>query len=490
MAEVIIYIAAELLHPHPENPRKDLGDLTELSESIKKNGILQNLTIIPGHHITDAEWKEMAGEYAKNPSEEIRIVMNKRWTSDGYTLLIGHRRYEAGVQAGVKEFPCQIAENLTPREQMSIMLEENMQRNDLTIWEQANGFQIMLDLGETEESIAEKTGFSKTTVKHRLNIAKLNQKVLQEKEKNECFQLSLKDLYELEKIPDVKTRDKILKESTSSNNLAQKARNVADKIKRKEREKAYIKLCKAEGIKPAPEGAENEQYSGKWEKIKEFDLDKDVKDKLGCKTQAAKEDLFYVVWWRTFTIIKKKGKEKRELSEYELQQKDRDKRKRQIKVMQKEMSTERADFIRLAIEQKFKPENEKPEIVMEHLFGVMVQCSAWMSEQVMLKFITGETSLYNKTGKEKAAYEKQRDRIGLLYKMMVYAASGVADKELAEWNANYHTSNGKAVMALDEILALFGFSYSNEEFYKLAEGTHDLYKDGESDGRTVGRKII
>ena len=39
------------------------------------------------------------------------------------------------------------------------MLEENMQRNDLTIWEQANGFQMMLDLGETEESIAEKTGF-------------------------------------------------------------------------------------------------------------------------------------------------------------------------------------------------------------------------------------------------------------------------------------------------------------------------------------------
>ena len=36
----IIYIAAEHIKPHPDNPRKDLGDLTELSESIKKNGIL------------------------------------------------------------------------------------------------------------------------------------------------------------------------------------------------------------------------------------------------------------------------------------------------------------------------------------------------------------------------------------------------------------------------------------------------------------------
>ena len=58
---------------------------------------------------------------------------------------------------------------------------------------------------------------------------------------------------------------------------------------------------------------------------------------------------------------------------------------------------------------------------MERLFGVMIQCGSWMSEQVMLKFITGETSLYDKTDEEKAAYEKKRDGIGLLYKMMIYA---------------------------------------------------------------------
>lgn len=446
--KVITYIEAAHIRPHPENPRKNLGDLSELVESIRKNGVLQNLTVIP-----------VEGE----PGE--------------YMTLIGHRRYAAGTQAGVEKFPCQIAENLTPREQVSIMLEENMQRNDLTIWEQANGFQMMLDLGETEESIAEKTGFSKTTVRHRLNIAKLNQKVLQEKEKDECFQLSLKDLYELEKIPDVKTRDKILKESTSSNNLAQKARSVAEEIKRKEREKAYIKLCKAEGINPAPEGAVNEQYSRKWEKVKEFELDKEVKDKLGCKTQAAKEELFYVVWYRAFTIIKKKGKEKRELSEYELKEKERDKRKRQIKAMQKEMSTERADFIKLAIEQKFKPENEKPEEVMEKLFDVMVQCGSWINERVMLNFITGETSLYGKTDEEKATYEQQREAIGLLYKLMIYTASGVADGDIAEWNTRYRKEKGELVMRFDKILSLFGFSYSKEEYYKLAEGTHDLFKE-------------
>lgn len=114
---------------------------------------------------------------------------------------------------------------------------------------------------------------------------------------------------------------------------------------------------------------------------------------------------------------------------------------------------------------------------MERLFGVMVRCGSWMSEQVMLKFITGETSLYDKSDEEKAAYEKQRDAICLLYKMMIYAASGVADKEIAEWNATYRKGTGELVMQFDEILSLFGFSYSKEEYYKLAEGSHDLFKE-------------
>lgn len=452
----IVNISTEYIHPHPKNPRKDLGDLTELTESVKKKGVMQNLTVIPGH------WDE-----------------KQEWHEEGYTLIIGHRRCLAAKMAGLKDVPCRIVDGMSKKDQVATMLEENMQRNYLTIWEQANGFQMMLDLGETEDSIAEKTGFSKTTVKHRLNIAKLNPKVLQEKEKDECFQLSLKDLYELEKIPDVKTRNKILKEATSSNNLAQKARYAFTEMKRKEHEKAYIKICKKEGIGPAPEGAEDERYSNKWDIVKEFELDNEAQGKTGCKTRAEKEKLFYVVYWgRTFAIIKKK--EKKELSESELKQKAQDKRKREIKAMQKIMSAERTDFVKLAIEQKFKLKNEKPEVVMERLFRVMVKCGSWMNEQVMIKFITGKNYIGNSTDEEKAEkaeYEKQRDKIGLLYKMMVYAVSCVADMDLAEWNATYYTGNGKVVMELDEILGLFGFSYSKEEFYKLAKGSHDLFKE-------------
>ena len=159
----IVNIKAERIMAHPNNPRKNLGDLSELVESIKIHGIMQNLTVIP---LVDVDPDATIGQ------EE-----------EKYVTLIGHRRYAAGSQAGVTEFPCKIARGLSEREQMSIMLEENMQRADLTIWEQANGFQMMLDLGETEESIAEKTGFSKTTVRHRLNIAKLNQDILMKRKR-------------------------------------------------------------------------------------------------------------------------------------------------------------------------------------------------------------------------------------------------------------------------------------------------------------------
>lgn len=42
-------IAVDKLHPHPDNPRKVIGDVTELAESIKANGILQNLTVVPNN---------------------------------------------------------------------------------------------------------------------------------------------------------------------------------------------------------------------------------------------------------------------------------------------------------------------------------------------------------------------------------------------------------------------------------------------------------
>ena len=105
-------LSVRSLHPHPKNPRKDLGDLTELTDSIKKNGIMQNLTVIPGFY-------KMDGKFFNTDQE--------------YTVIIGHRRLEAAKAAGLTEVPCRIYENLPENDQIATMLEENMQRNDLTV---------------------------------------------------------------------------------------------------------------------------------------------------------------------------------------------------------------------------------------------------------------------------------------------------------------------------------------------------------------------
>lgn len=154
-------IAIEQLDIHPQNVRKAYTDIDELAESIKARGVMQNLTVVP------------------NPDKK-----------DHYLVVIGNRRLTAARKAGLKTMPCSVVE-MTEKEQISTMLLENMQRSDLSVSEQAQGFQLMLDLGETETTIAEKTGFSRSTVRHRLNLAKLDQETLTRREENKDFQLTL-----------------------------------------------------------------------------------------------------------------------------------------------------------------------------------------------------------------------------------------------------------------------------------------------------------
>ena len=186
----IVMINRENLQPHPDNPRKDLGDLTELRESIRENGIMQNLTVVPcGDGLVD---------------------------SGDYMILIGHRRFAAS-EGILDKLPCVIADKLSKKEQVGIMLEENMQRSDLTYMEQAHGFQMMLDLGDTVESISKKTGFSKSTIKHRIAIAELDQSALNEAKK--WFQPTITDFIALEKVKDLEQRNKILSDAMCSKDI-------------------------------------------------------------------------------------------------------------------------------------------------------------------------------------------------------------------------------------------------------------------------------
>lgn len=170
-------LPVDKLIPHPDNPRKDLGDLTELADSIKANGIFQNLTVVP----VDEAYET-------------------------FTVVIGHRRLAAAKLAGLKEVPCVIA-SMDAKEQIRTMLLENMQRSDLTVYEQAQGFQMMLDMGDTVEEIAEKSGFSKTTVRRRVKLLELDADKFK---KSEARGATLQDYIELEKIETPELKNKVL----------------------------------------------------------------------------------------------------------------------------------------------------------------------------------------------------------------------------------------------------------------------------------------
>lgn len=239
----IITIPIEKLKHHPENPRKDLGDLTELAESIRTCGIMQNLTVV-------------------------RDQMSPR---NEFLVVIGNRRMEAAKMAGLKNLPCVISE-MDHREQIATMLQENMQRADLTVYEQAQGFQMMMDLGFKPEEISEKTGFSETTVRRRLKMAELDKDTFR---KAVGKQITMDDLDRLGQLDSVKERNALLKEY-GENNFDWKL-NRAIKVQKagKVREKAHRMLQDAK-IKKVPEKDKYALYSGGYQHLyqQKCELDK------------------------------------------------------------------------------------------------------------------------------------------------------------------------------------------------------------------------
>lgn len=444
----IVFIAAEQIYQHPDNPRKDLGDLSELSESIKKKGIMQNLTVIPGH------WDE-----------------NRAWFEDGYTLIIGHRRFAAGKMAEIAEFPCRVVTDMSHKDQVGTMLEENMQRNDLTIWEQANGFQMMLDLGDTEEQIAEKTGFSRTTIRHRLNIAKLDQKTLKQKESQKSFQLSLTDLYELEKIKDIKTRNKVLKEATDSRDLARRAMNAVADQKRAENMKLYIEILKKSGVKKAPEEAKNEFYSGKWERMKEFNLDKEPPKSI--KVDDNGEQVFYMERYSWLYLIRKAKKEKKVLTPEEEKKRQHDRDKKHLKAILKEAANTRRIFIEGIISGKIEPIKDTKEIE-EDLFEQLLSWDSFVGHNKLKEFFLG-CPCYNAKADELEGAEKRLEGLSLLHKLLCLNSAIIADTELMDWKYHYNTEHGEMVMKFYAVLEKYSFSFASDEEKGAIDGTSDLY---------------
>lgn len=109
--ELITYLDPRELIPNPRNPRTDLGDLDELTASIRQGGVLEPLIVAPSQ-------------------------------VGGHMVLLGHRRREAAIAAELAAVPCIVRADYTTKdaEQLADILAENLHRADLTPVEEADGY--------------------------------------------------------------------------------------------------------------------------------------------------------------------------------------------------------------------------------------------------------------------------------------------------------------------------------------------------------------
>lgn len=136
-------ITLDKLDPNPDQPRVEIGDLEDLTASIKDKGVLEPLLVKPSK-------------------------LGGRWM-----IIAGERRWRAAREAGIREVPC-IEMDVDDRAVAEIALIENMQRKDLTPWEEADGLRALCDrFGYTHEEAAQKIGKSRSTITEALSIATL-----------------------------------------------------------------------------------------------------------------------------------------------------------------------------------------------------------------------------------------------------------------------------------------------------------------------------
>lgn len=138
-------IPIEDIDPNPNQPRQNVGDLSELIASIREKGVLEPILV--------------------------------RRLDSRFQIVAGERRYRAAIEAGLPEIPS-VVKDLTDPEVMEVALIENLQRKDLTAFEEADGLKVLAEShGYTHEMMAEKLGRSRTTVTETLTLSSMPDRV-------------------------------------------------------------------------------------------------------------------------------------------------------------------------------------------------------------------------------------------------------------------------------------------------------------------------
>lgn len=444
-------LSIDKLFAHPENPRKDLGDLTELSESIRENGIMQNLTVVP---------KEDGAE-------------------DEYTIIIGHRRCEAARMAGITELPCKIVSGLTRAEILSIMLCENMQRADITPEEQGHTFNQLLLCGMTEDDIAKKTGFSKRTVAHRINISKLSEKAVSKA--SEAFQLSMMDYIALEQIKSIDKRNEVLSKATSSSDLQYKAKSMANQEAHEEEMKAFTDQFNELNIKPAPKSYCS--YNGKWKTLCTIDMEKDKPEDIVSMVDTDDKTIRWVESYGNRINIVTEIKEDPEVKkENELRKQEEKERKEKLGEALKNFSEHLLGFIQLIVEGKITTKTKVKDIVPA-IWSCMLTLSSYnrptaLEVSSMTKGENNKSQYFYDNEKKAEAYlqaDADLESVSIARQMIAYLSSHISVKDLADYNSHHNKAIAYGLNKLTNMLIEnYTFSISEEEA-SLLDGTFEYY---------------
>ena len=470
----LVWLHIEELHPHPDNPRKALGDLTELADSIRENGVYQNLTVVPGHWVSMEEYVRIAkAEGVPRDMAAASYEPKVMWEESGYTVIIGHRRRAASELAGLQHLPCVIT-SMTEAEQVSTMLLENMQRSDLTVFEQAQGFQMMIDLGATAEDIAQKTGFSKTTVNRRLKMAQLDQTVLQTVAQR---QTTMEDFDKLAKIEDLGKRNEVLAQMgtnnfTSAITLAMRRQEVGKKLPLAH---AVVKDLNAKKIRNSETWNGDYKRLGQEINIREWDGDVPVE-------YGEERKIFYTLDEEygklSFYVRNPKAKQQPQKSQKEL---DREQQIREVHEQLGRMNEIhyqlRRDFVN-----RMKVGNHNRMAVFQ---GALLMCAGktvcYLSSDrsTVLKLLKLEDIYPNRTGKGIA--EAFDDLDPDEWPKLIYAM--VADSPTESYSTRYQSEYPRHMEStvLDLVyrwLCWCGYEMSDDEI-AMQNGTHELLNMGE-----------
>ena len=138
------------VEPNPDQPRREFDEeeLQALADSISVHGVIQPLTV-----------REMPSGY--------------------YQIIAGERRWRAARMAGLADIPVVVIE-ADDRKAMELALIENLQRQDLNVVEEAQGYQALIqEYGLTQEEAAERVGKSRSAVTNTLRLLTLTPEVLE-----------------------------------------------------------------------------------------------------------------------------------------------------------------------------------------------------------------------------------------------------------------------------------------------------------------------